>query len=300
MLGCVKSVESVYFDLSSPETSEAYNLTKGQDTSNCVPFIAYKLISTDDSRQWRVDVYFSGGQVVVERESSSNRILGHINVVEFDPNKVRVQQGSFNIERQGVSTVPQSGSFALSQTVVESRSFPVVHYRIYDYVGSDDDWCRHASRFYFTGSGANISWIRYEGNNLGLTGHYYVVESLDGTFTSERSYIDLGGPDTYGTDTINSVNLDKTFLISTTYSCACTDTLSLSGPYVRLLNDTTTEAERFNTGNCYRLDLYVIEFHDDTVVYHGDFNFGSGDLTDDVTLPSTADSDFSMAIGTTI
>jgi hypothetical protein len=46
--------------------------------------------------------------------------------------------------------------------------------------------------------------------------------------------------------------------------------------------------------------MYVIEFHDDTIVYHGDFNFGSGDTIDDITLPSAVDSNFSMAIGPTI
>jgi len=280
MIGCVKSVEVFYFNLSGG-LSQTLTLTKGQDVNNCVPFVTYQSSTgSGNASRWRVDVYFPNStQIKLERGEAADNVAGRIFIVEFDPNKVRVQQGSFTCVDENVR--PQTTDVALAQTVDTSKAAVIAHYRTS--LTGVNNWDTHSLRVYLSAS--NFSVRRYEGDDTALYGHYYVFESLTGNFTVQQINLTFGGSDTLISDTITTVNENKSFILSTVYTTNNGTNFGYSTFDAKLTGGgSSVEGERALAGAYTVVGFFIIEFHDDTTVRHGDISFGSGDTQDDSTI----------------
>lgn len=105
----VESIEYIETTIGGTSTSFSYNLTKGQDYSNCVPFMTVH--SDGDYYDVKLfDMYFSGtteSGIINFRRHDQRNTAAYLKcyVVEFNPDEVRVQQGSFNLDAQTTDTV---------------------------------------------------------------------------------------------------------------------------------------------------------------------------------------------------
>ena len=295
MLGCVKSVQSIYYNPSGG-LSQTLNLTKGQDVNNCVPFATHQYSSDDsDAAMWHIDIYFPNStQIKIERTRAVGNIAGRIFVVEFDPNRVKVQQGSFTCLDEAVA--PQTTVVPLAETIDTSKAAVVAHYRTS--LINIDAWDTHSLMFYLSSS--NFNAYRYQGDDTALYGHYYVFESLTGNFSVQHKSLYFYGGDTLVSDTLsNPVNVNKSFVKVSVYTTEGTDSMNYSTFYAKLLNSTTISAERTTAGSYTEVRFCVVEFHDDTTVLSDDINFGSGNIQEDYTIPAV-DLNYAAFINTVV
>jgi hypothetical protein len=211
--------------------------------------------------------------------------------VEFDPNRVRVQQGSFTCLDENVR--PQNTAITLAQTVDTSKTAAVAHYRTS--LTNIDNW--DARSLQFSLSSTTLNAYRYEGDDTALYGHYYVFESLVGNFTTQQKQLTFGGSDTLVSDTITAVDGNKSFVVSSVYTTN-TNNWAYCTFDAKLVGGSSVEAERAAAGAYTTTRFFIIEFHDDTTVRHGDISLASGDLQDDNTIVEV-DLDFAAPINTT-
>lgn len=295
MLGCVKSVQRIYHNPGGG-LSQTLNLTKGQVVANCVPFITLEYSADDsDAAAWHVDVYFPNStQIRIERSRALGNIAGYVAVVEFDPNRVKVQQGSFTCLDDAAG--PQNTVVPLAETIDSSKAAVVAHHRTS--LIDIDNWEDHSLQFGL--SNTNFSAYRSEGDATALYGHYYVFESLTGNFSVQQVNLAFTGVDTFKSGTIsNPVNVNKSFVVTGVYTTEPTDNMYSSTFYAKLVNSTTVSAERIGTASYTTMRFFVVEFHDDTVVHHGDINFGSGNIQEDYFIPAV-DLDYAAFINTVV
>ena len=100
----VDSVEFIDATIQGSNNSSSYALSKGQNYEHCIPFFTV----CGDSTYWDnrlTDVYFSGTTQsgIINFARSNNRATSNYikcYVVEFNPDQVRVQQGSFSLTGQ--------------------------------------------------------------------------------------------------------------------------------------------------------------------------------------------------------
>jgi hypothetical protein len=295
MLGVVKSVEVFsYVDLNGV-TELATSLTKGQNTANCVPFVTKRIIHNSYAPEtWMTDCYFSSNQVVLRRTSSAARLICSVVVVEFDPNKVRVQQKSFTMPLVGGSSV-QTVYVNLDHEITSGRAAMVHHYR--QSTGTQDDATDWAVRRNFSGT-TQAQFTRRYSDETAQTGNFYVFESLDGAFTTQRVFIEFNSGVNYNTDTITEVDMSKSWIVPHSfYSTRTHPEADANFMMVEFQSSTVVEGRRRGTTSYIQVDTFVVEHHDDTSVTHGQFDFGSGDTTDSATVPEV-DTNFAAPLST--
>jgi len=293
MLGVVKSVEFIWLDLNGL-TSKSANLTKGQDINNCVPFVTQRQMTSGRyyPDEWMCDVYFSAGPIITaEHTDTASRIYLHIYVVEFDPNKVRVQQNSFNIPNN--SGVTDTLPFAL---IDRDRAALVIEYRMSSGAPTESQyWALGA---YLHTNKTDIVFTRNAGGGSTLAGHYYVFESLDGTFTTQHFTMVMNATN-YDDQTITTVDLNKSWIAtcsqkSTRNHAAPSDTFTR----VKFKNSGAVECDRRGSTSAITIYGQVVEHHDDTVVYRGQFDFTAPSTNEQAALPATVNEDYAAAIPT--
>jgi hypothetical protein len=300
MLGVVKSVEVVSLDVDSGLTLLGTNLTKGQDVANCVPFLTQQNVgATYQPDRWMMDVYFSDSpaRVTVERTNTGSRIICQVVVVEFDPNKVRVQQKSFNIPTGGI---PQTVLVSLDYSIDASRAAIIGHYRMSS--GTSTQAKYWALSTHFNGT-TQARFARADGTGTTLAGHYYVFESLDSAFTIQAFTLAMTGSDLYDDQTISIVNMDKSWITPCSlYSNRNHAEIASNFLRVKFKNSSAVECDRQSTSSSYvEARGFVVEHHDETHVDHGQFDFGSSDPTDrdhQDALPDAIDTDYSAPLAT--
>lgn len=177
MADLVKSVEFV--ELSTTSTSTSQVLTKGQDYTNCVPFFSCRDTSDYQNNQlW--DCYFSSitgsGVVNFDRAGSggTNATISCF-VVEFDPNEVYVEQGSFDMESSTDDNVTTSSGFDPDHTFM-------MHY--WKSSSASYVYPEHLCRGTVTGSGT-LNFYR-TGTSSTITGHWFVFEARNDQFNVEH------------------------------------------------------------------------------------------------------------------
>ena len=296
MLGVVKSVEVITADITSGLTSVTTSLTKGQNTDNCVPFVTQQNVNaTYQPNEWMVDIYFTSTQVVVERTTTGNRIICAVVVVEFDPNRVRVQQKSFSMPLVG-GTSTQTVNVGLDYTVDTSRAAMVHHYRQTSGTQSQaTDW---AVRRNFSGT-TQAQFTRRYSDETAQAGHFYVFESLDGAFTTQRIFIEFNSGVGYNTDTISEVDISKSWIVPHSFYSTRTHAEADSNfMFVKFASSTVVEGFRRGTTSYIQVDTFVVEHHDNTVVTHGQFDYASGQQDKQTALPGAVDEDYSAPLAT--
>jgi hypothetical protein len=296
MLGVVKSVEVVTLDVTTGLTSLGVNLTKGQTVANCVPFLTSQNVgNTYQPDRWMMDVYFtdSPARVTIERTTTGSRIICVVVIVEFDPNKVRVQQKSFSVPNAA------SANVTLDYAITDGRAAMVHHYRMA--TGTATQARYWALRRYFNGT-TQVTLVRESGGGTTLAGNLYVFESLDGAFTTQNITLSMAAAVTTDTDTISEVDLSKSWIVPCSiYSERNHAEAEDSFAFVRFQSSTVVQVNRRGSVSALVLSSQVVKHHDDTYVDHGQFDFGSSDPTDrdhqDV-LPDAVDTDYSAPIVT--
>ena len=300
MLGVVKSTERVLIDIGiGGSTTGTYTFTKGQNPDNCVPFLSLGYITAvgADAREWLFDVHFldSPARLVVTRSDTTSRLQIGGYAVEFDPNRVRVQQKSFTVS--DVVDVPQYVSVTLDDTITTSRSAVVIYYRVVTPSELRDFRKSHLRAYDM--SSTQVRLIRHGGGGgSSLTGNYFVFESLDGAFTTQ--YYDFAFNTSVYSDshTLGSpVNLNKSWIVPATYySSHNDDRVDSNMARINFQSASAVEGSRDAASAYFVASGYVVEHHDDTRVFTGEISWAaaeSGTKTD--TLPDTVDLDYSVA-----
>ena len=201
----VVSVEHINLMISSSETYASVLLSKNQIVSNCVPFVSMKS-DYIPKYDWNVilgDVYFdpSLGEITIERSiGDQNSLDFSVYIVEFDPTKIKIQQGSFNLTGE-TSTIP-------IEPVNLSKAFPLSYW----YAAHGDDGWDHAMVATNISSDNAITFERGQstGNNFG---HYYIIESLGNEFTIQSTELTFSGISA-NNDISKDVDMSKSIVIS--------------------------------------------------------------------------------------
>jgi hypothetical protein len=240
------------------------------------------------------DVYFSGQDVVVERTAhGGTRIICTVAVVEFDPNRVRVQQKSFSVPNAASTNV------TLDYAITDGRAAMVHHYRMA--TGTATQARYWALRRYFNGT-TQVTLVREGGGGTTLAGNLYVFESLDGAFTTQNITLSMAAAVNNDTDTISEVDLSKSWIVPCSlYAERNHAEAEDSFCIVKFQSSTIVQVNRRGSVSAAVLSSQVVEHHDDTHVDHGTFNFGSSDPTDrdhQDALPGAVDTDYSAPIAT--
>jgi len=299
MLGVVKSVEVVTLDVTAGLASLSTNLSKGQDVANCVPFLTQQNVNnTYQPERWMMDVYFSDSpaRVTVERtDGTSARIICAVVIVEFDPNKVRVQQKSFTMPLVA-GTAVQTVYVNLDYTITSDRAAMVHHYR--QASGTDTNASDWAVRRNFNGT-TQAQFTRRYSDATSQSGHFYVFESLDGAFTTQRVFIEFNSAVGYNNDAISEVNLNRSWIVPHSFYSTRTHAEADSNfMLTKFQNSTSVEAYRRGTTSYIQVDTFVVEHHDETHVDHGQFDFSTSEIDKQVALPDAVDTDYTAPIST--
>lgn len=201
--GLVITTESFEID-NTNEVLVSGTLSKGQDISQCVPFISHACGDTYPFRHL-TNVYFEEGKVFAERASSSSANSSvYINVVEFNPSQVKVTQGSFSFSgtehNVAISDVDLDHTFLIFTYSVNSSSRNSRFFNIRGRIENSN----------------NIEFYRYTSSGeVKVT--YYIIEALNGEFRVQHLIHDTGS--TWGYIEIPEViEPYKTFLITSYYS----------------------------------------------------------------------------------
>lgn len=171
MAAFVKSVEFIDYALTG--TTAAVNLTKGQDYTNCVPFLSlYGCSDYMDSHF--TDVYFSGttesGVINFDRDETRGCTMNiKCYVVEFDPNEIRVQQGIANGITNSIT------QHTVASGVDPSKTGLMMYWKS---TSGNQYWADHMVRYRLdTVSGTYVD--TYRGTNGGsVDGHYFLFEDI--------------------------------------------------------------------------------------------------------------------------
>jgi hypothetical protein len=270
MADIVKSVEFVEVDTTGETVSQ--DLTKGQDYTNCVPFVSnHGGQDYIDTKLW--DCYFSGttesGTINFERWNGRST-AGYIKcfVVEFYPDEVYVEQGEFTLSSDDYIEVTTSGVFNPERTGM------IHHWYCSD--GNNFNASRTLVRGRVTASGILDFHRASTAANI-LNGHWYIFEAKKDQFTvSHKSFSNTsaGVADFTGT----SHDMLRTFVIASN-SGGYTANLypDRSVGYVNFSNRDCVEWHKASAYNTCNVAYQAIEFQDDRihVPYKGNVTLGS-------------------------
>jgi len=174
----VVSVEQIEVILNGV-TSLTVALTKDQNINNCVPFVSCSS-NQDYAFRFLVDIYFiddpvNGPSVVVTRTNNTGISTYSIQVVEFNDEEVRVQQGTFNISSTTTHTV------TLDTEIVKNNSVVIGCWLI-------SDNTRYSARHFVRcsiESNTQIQFYRHTATGS-CSGHWFVFECLNNYFSVEH------------------------------------------------------------------------------------------------------------------
>jgi len=255
-VGCVVSVERVDFTLSGTTTS-TNDLTKGQDYTQCVPFATRQRDSvtsnanSDDYTANCVDVEIwdnSGTAAVrVTRTSGLDDSVITVYVVEFSSD-INVQQGS-------VSSITGTGTDVTIASVDQTKAFALFYYQRSG--GQVDAHDSAAVRSYFS-SDTVLRLNRAATADGEFSGHWYVIEDTGSNWDVQSGTISLTASDTTATDSINSVNMAKTFTIASMETTQADDDVISGTCRVDLQSSTSVRAIRNAASDTITVSYFAV------------------------------------------
>lgn len=165
----VKSVENISTNVLEHVAVE--HLSKGQDVNNCIVFKSgYATNTSNYNQQYRHEsmTYFRGNELYLERGNEGWDYPMELSVVEFYPEQVKVQQGTFVIGMNATSTN------VTIEEVDRSKTFLVFgHF----YGGGEDAWGYHMCRGNIANS-TTLTFDRGTAHTYPIMGTWYVAEDL--------------------------------------------------------------------------------------------------------------------------
>lgn len=259
MADLVKSVEFVEVDTTGEAISHV--LTKGQDYTNCVPFLSnHGGQDYIDTKLW--DCYFSGttesGNIHFERWNGRST-AGYVKcfVVEFDPAEVYVEQGEFDLSSLDYTEITTTSGFNPERTGM------IHHWACSD--GNNFYPTRTLVRGRVTASGT-IDFHRASVAANIVPGHWYIFEAKNNQFIVKHDSFSTNSAD-YASFPGHSCDLLKTFIIaSISRGFASNAYPDRSTGYVTITNRDTFEWHRAYTGGDPSNVAYqMIEFQDQKI-----------------------------------
>lgn len=258
MAGIVKSVEFV--EVNTTGTSISHELTKDQDYTNCVPFLSvHGDQDYPDTKTW--DCSFSGttssGFVNFYRYNGRST-EGYVKcfVVEFDPDEVYVEHGTFDVTSSTTDSVTTTSGFNPERTAIT--------HNWWSSNANTGNWPQHLCRARVTGSGT-LDFYR-TGVTDALEGHWFLFEAKNDQFIVEHH--DYSGAFTTAYETLTrSYDPLKTFMV-TSVAGGYVTTSNYSDRaliFTRLENrDTVRIGRAYSTGTSY-VAAQIIEFQDTNI-----------------------------------
>ena len=296
--GYVKSVEYVQINLTTTETTDSVNLSKGQTITDSIPFVT-SLVNTngsdgadDDFREMMVDVSFASGpnRVVATRtqgDAAASTINVGVYVVEFDTALVNVQQGTFSMTAAGL------GSTAPITAVDQNKSAMVFYYRSDAPTNAEDDWSDHSIAGWLSSDTA-ASFQRDTAAGI-VNGHYYIFEAQNTEFSVQASTFTIGAGVTGNTATISSIDMSKSFVIGSYRGDANNDNNDEGSLSIFLNSATQVGAALVNTGGSISdVRTYVVTFAGNESVQRGTFTYASLDGEETASI-TEVDLDYAFA-----
>ncbi len=283
-----------YFTFMNLTNSTYLPFIGGQTGNNAVPFVTVSVGDNDsinESFSKRLtDVYFNSTGIIIQRVQSGNNTFPtnmtiRVNVVEFNSASVRVQNGTFNISGANSSaliTIP---------TAVDTSAAAMVFY--YNSTDASSNYNSNSIMGNITNS-TTINFSTGAAGTLGVkAGHWYVFESLNGGFSVQKAYLALGDTITSGTTIINSVQMNKTFLIGSFTATEPANDARDGGFSLNLSNSTAIFGSRQAAGatiGALNSTVFVITFTGNEFVQRDFFAYSAGvtDLTDIITSVNTS------------
>jgi hypothetical protein len=279
------SVQKYFISLSAGVTSGFAPFTGGQTNFNVVPFVTMRISSTAPNWNYFLpDVYFNSTGIIVNRTGGTGTVIDIIvTVVQFDPNSVKVQSGTFSL-------VSGSNTSNISSAVDLSRSALIFYYT------------SNASNTIYNSNSVmgNISAV----NKLNFTvasavgtksGHWYVFESLDGGFSVQHTDLNFASNTVSTTGSISFITTSKTFLIASYITSEANDDPRDGSLYVELTDSTTITGTRLGSPVAtLNATVYAITFSGSQNVQRGYFSYAAGVSTASAN-PLTFNLDKSMA-----
>ncbi|KKN42490.1 hypothetical protein LCGC14_0712740, partial [marine sediment metagenome] len=264
----VKSVEHIELTLTGISNSQ--QLTKQQNITNSVPFITMKQSEGDDWDDIMCDVYFSDTGIPTihaERAGYTESVTLSIYIVEFDGKTIKVQSGSFT-----------STATYIEQTISEvdlSKAVPMSYYNV---DGGDDDW-DHAM---VTTDFADSTTIHMERDQASgtMSGHYYIFEAQNNDLYVQKVELSMASIQDTATAAITSIDMDKTFIISSYEVDAANDDPEECAVDVWLNSANEVRAERYADANSYvipTINVFVVTFKGKGNVQRGSFTWQATD-----------------------
>jgi len=283
MANIVKSVE--FFDLIVGGTTNSGTFSKNQDTDNCVPFFSGSG-GSNVIYGHMTDIYFSSAAgndyVNVERITPDATKYCHVYVVEFDPNEVKVQQGTFSMS--GTSQTVTISGVDLDHTAMVFYHKGVASNRI--------DYNMVKGKF---NSSSQLEFARANTNGT-INGHYYVFEALNDQFSVQ--HINWGGTGTSMDAVLDpEIGMSRSLLLSSYYPTYPNPypgyCFAYVFPWLKKLLRWNRNASSYNI---YVSSFYIIFNDNKHHSQHRFINFGSSDTSSDFDLTRAVDLDYSMVI----
>ena len=274
----VVSVEKFSLTLTATVSSAHAPFTKGQNSSNTVPFVTKYMQSSGAAEDWQhhlTRVTFNSTDVIIDRVGTSALITIEITVVEFDPSSVKVQSGSYTMADGDISTTSP-----ISDSVNTSRTALIFYSKITGTI--DDDYNSASVKGNFWNSTV-VSFVRQDTTGT-ITGTWYVFESLDGAFTVQSKLLTVPNGAETATVGIDSVQMNKTFLIASYGATENSDNARDGSTSVVLTSSTLITATRGGSvaGDSIFLNIFVITFTGNEYVQRGTLSF-----TDSASAPES-------------
>jgi len=267
----VVSVESIQIQVAYSEKIVSVPLSKNQNISNCIPFVSMKsdYISVHDWDIILSDIYFEPSlrEITIERSKiAQNAIDFSVYIVEFDPTKIKIQQGSFNI------TEDEEISITIIDLVNRSRAFPLSYW----YAANGDDGWDHAMVATNISSDNTITFQRGQGTGT-IVGHYYVIEALGYEFTVQSAELTLSGA-SINENINNNVDMSKSIVISSYYTNYNEWDARFGSCDVWLNDNNTIYAQRYGLASTTFVIAFVISFSGYQMVQRGSFSYSNEDI----------------------
>jgi hypothetical protein len=275
------------------ELADTATLTGTPNTANCVPFVTTRVTSgtTGQAEHYQVDCWFDTTTTVkVERDTfpaPSSTVVVEVAVVEFDPARVRVQSGAWEVLSGEVGTQDLTGDpFDLTKTFLVFHSYQNSQHGF---------WYHHLWRGKFNTS-SQLIFERSTSGNGTANGHYYVVEALSGDFTVQPSDIQITG--TSNTDTsLDSIDEGATFLTGSWMLNGTTGNKNRDATVdIALTGPTTITAQRDGATGTIDWHGFAVTMLDGTTVQRETFTQSAATTPDDRTIPTPVSPTRSMAI----
>lgn len=170
-MGLVLSVETVYLEMSGTIFASSA-LEYCQNSNRCVPFVTQNSDSNAIYANF-TNVYFQDNEVMASKYATASNSDLFVNVVDFNPERVRVTQGSFSFS-------------TTTHTVSISEIDPNHTFMVFTYQSSSSSalWYYQHVRGRIVNS-TSIEFFRAAANGT-ISGTYYIVEALDGGFKVQQ------------------------------------------------------------------------------------------------------------------